>query len=355
MKRYFILLVILFSNVIHSIAQSRNPFDSTSVASYNDRFVASLFFSYRDLKYNLIESFPGDTTFVTNSNFISPTQLAMGVSLSYDKLSISGAISLGASTQEVHQRGNTYTTNLGFSVTTPKQRFEIAFRKYTGFYDSNTSLRDTNWVVDSSVYFQRPEMSSWLIKVKGFYFFNDKTFSYGAAYVNNYRQLKSKGSWFLMGDLYYHEIYSPNYFLSRDLVDNWHQLANLNYLNFYGVNFGGGYTYNLVLFKSLYLNLLFGVTLNAQQRSFSTADGLASKKDFHFGLSGSDGRAALGINTKSFFISLSGGTDFTNYKWKDFSVESRIYNVFFNVGYRFKVKETEWIKKMKENKFYKML
>lgn len=358
MRLAILLPLFVLGCVITGNAQSYNPYDTAYIQSYNDRFVVGLFQSYRELQYNMFETMDGtDTaTFPTNAVFVAPSRHASGISFSYDKISFSLSATTPATETEKKKYGATNFFSLGLNFTSGKNRIESAYRKISGFYDKNTALRsDTTWSDTDSNYFQRPNMTTWVIKVRGFRFFNQKRFSYGSAYVNNYRQVKTAGSLFLMGDIYYNEIRTNDFYLARKLTPHWNQYADLNFMSFYGASFGAGYSFNLVLWKTLYLNLLADIGLNLQHREFRTLGHAVTGSDWKFGLAQSDLRAALGLNGRYFFWSISIQYDNTAYRWKDFRVNSLQVSTFGNIGYRFKGKDRKWKTWLKNNKIYQWL
>ncbi|MFI5204652.1 MAG: DUF4421 family protein [Flavobacteriales bacterium] len=352
--RITLLLILLFlASVFRTSAQSRNSHDTSYVQSYNDRIVVGLFQSYRELQYNLQETMVGDTSYPSNAVFVAPSRHATGISFSYDKISVSLAATTPATELEKKRFGATNFFSLGLSITSGKHRIESFYRKISGFYDKNTELRsDAKWSPTDSIYFQRPNMTTWVVKVRGFRFFNQKKFSYGSAYVNNYRQIKSAGSFFLMGDLYYNEIRTSDFYLHRKLTPMWKQYGDLNFMNFYGASAGFGYSFNLVLWRTLYVNLLADLGMNLQHREFKTLGHTVGKSDWKFGLAQSDLRGAMGINGRSFFWSVSIQYDNTVYKWADFKLNSLQVSTFANIGYRFKVKDRKWNTWLRNNKIY---
>ena len=133
----------------------------------------------------------------------------------------------------------------------------------------------------------------------------------------------------------------------------WKQYGDLNFMNFYGASFGAGYSFNLVIWRTLYINLLADIGLNLQHREFKTRDHSLDKSDWKFGLAQSDLRGAIGINGRSFFWSISIQYDNTLYKWKDFKVNSLQVSTLGNIGYRFRIKDRKWNNWLRNNKIYK--
>jgi hypothetical protein len=68
-----------------------------------------------------------------------------------------------------------------------------------------------------------------------------------------------------------------------------------------------------------------------------------------------DARFALGVNGKRFFTSLTFRMDVNSYLSQGMRIEPRFKSVDFNIGYRFAYRERAWMKKIRDNKWYKLL
>lgn len=349
----FLLLISLGSKAQDSTA-FRWGYDTNYVRRYNDRLALSIFQSQKSFEFNFTQKLSNDSLGISPINYIARSNKVSGITLDYDKISLSLGFKTPVSESEIARKGSTTYTDYSISFTSSKYRIEGAFKNYQGFYDANTSRHDSTFN-DTSAYFKRPDMRSFLIRGKFFYFFNKKRrFSYSAAYVNTYRQLKSAGSMFAYGDVFYNKIEDPLSFIPPQLHNAYQEYAFLNNIKAYGLTLGGGYTLNLVLLKTLYVNGTLGLAAQFYQQETASSDGFIHHSVFKAGITGANLRAAIGYNAKNFFTSITFVTELSTYNFSKVSVQSTLFSGVFSLGYRFPFKERKWIKKMKENRYYKM-
>jgi hypothetical protein len=117
---------------------------------------------------------------------------------------------------QLHHYGQRYVT-------------DIFIQKYRGFYINNPDLS-----ADAA---NCPDLSVFHMGLFGQYVFNNKRFSYQAAFNQSEKQLKSAGSFLLGGGVYYFDINSDSSFLFR----------NENEIQSYQWGINAGYAYNWVL------------------------------------------------------------------------------------------------------------
>lgn len=176
-------------------------------------------------------------TYVPNS----PVRIGLGVT--YKNFSISGGYGFGFMRDK--KRGDTKELDFQYHYYGRKFIADIFFQQYKGFYTEDKG--------DISIY---PDIKAIQYGMSGQYVFNNKRFSYKAAFNQSERQLKSAGSWQLGGGLYYNEIRS----------DSTLRLNKYNRVRGYQLNVSGGYIYNWVISKHFYLSggAAFGVNLGIE-------------------------------------------------------------------------------------------
>ena len=336
--------------------ESAPKYDSIYVRKYNNRLVVSLFQSTRS--YNVLftqklVSGSGIDTLST-SNYVAQANNVTGLSFDYDKISFSLGKSTPLTSDDVYKKGKTSYSDYGFSFSGSKYRLESSYRRYQGFYDDRTHFYDTAYTAKSP-YYQNPSLSTRSFKVKGLYFMNKKhRFSYSSSYSNTSRQLKTAGSFILVGNIYNFYMHSDSLIIPPQMRSYYGTWAGVNYFNLYGLSFGAGYTFNLVLWKRIFLNLTLTAGWEVQHRYYKNDIAAFSKQEWSHSFSLIDGRTALGYNGRKFFISVTSITDYNVYDLKSMKFEVKFLSGSFNIGYRFPLKEYKPIKKMKENKYYKM-
>lgn len=363
MKKILILFLFSFCFVGISFANTDSipdkkkwKLDSNYVVSYSEKLVIGIFQSWRYYDLLFAQTLTTDSAGHSSMNYIARGNNSTGISFAYDKISFSLASSVEATESDVLRKGISKTKNLSFSINSKRYRLEAAYRKYTGFYDNYTGSRDTNFVIDSSAFYQNPTMYSKAFRLKGFYFFNKKQrFSYGAAFNNTARQLKTAGSFLLISNAYGFSLGSDTSFLAPGTSPSYPQWESWNKFKTLGLSCNLGYTVNLILFKRLFANFTGTLGLELQNLQYSTADGISNRNDWKFGWSAGDLRGSIGYNGEKIYIMLSYIGDFSVYKLNKIQIDTRLHAGMFSFGYRFKMKESKPIKWLKSNKFYKML
>lgn len=111
---------------------------------------------------------------------------------------------------------------------------------------------------------------------------------------------------------------------------------------------------NLVLWKTFYFNATISTLFDMQQRYYSTFNKNYEQRDWRLGFAG-DLRLAVGLNGKRFFYSITSKMDSNSFLGNGFIISPRFISATVNIGYRFPVKQREWIKKVKANKWYQLI
>jgi hypothetical protein len=355
MFRYLSLLMLCGLNVqAQDTTALRWGYDTNYVRRYNDRLAISVFQSQKSFEFDFSQKLVPDDNAISALTYIARSNKVSGISVAYDKISFSIGAKTPVSESEIAKKGTTSYNDYSIAFTSNKYRLEAAYKNYEGFYESHTGRYDSTFN-DTTPYFKRPDMRSFLLQVKFFYFFNHKRFSYSASYANTYRQMKSSGSFFAYSDLFYNKIRDPMRFIPPQLDSMYGNYSNLNTIRATGLTLGGGYSFNLIILRTVYFNGTLGLAGQFYQQQTVSSDGRINSTVLKAGFTGSDLRAALGWNDRNFFASLTFITELSVYNFSKVSVTSRLFSALFSVGYRFPFKEGKWIKKLKENRYYKML
>lgn len=331
-----------------------NTQDTNYIRKYPDRFIVTLSQSYRQYDIRFFQTLEQDTLGLGAPQMIADANASSGLSIDFDKISFSFGIKTYPSTEaDIKKKGKTKYTSYNLSLGAYRFRFESSYRSYHGFYDYKTPAYDT--LFDSTgVYYQNPSMDVRSMRVKTLFIFNKRKFSYNSAYYNTQRQLKSRGSWLLVSNLYDYRFKADTSLVPPASQFFYEKYGDLNYFRVQGISFGPGYSYNIVLFKTLYFNATLTSGFDFQHRTYGTFSGNYSDKFWKVGAAG-DARFALGLNGKRMFSSITFRMDYNSYLSQGLRIEPRFKSVDVNFGYRFPFKERNWVKKMKSNKWYQML
>jgi len=335
------------------IAKFNNP-DTNYIKLYPDRFIVTFSQSYRQFDVNSFQTLTHDTLNLGSPKMVADANVSSGLSIDYDKISISFGLKTYPSTpDDIRKKGKTTYKAFSFSFGYYRFRFEASYRDYHGFYDLQTPKYDTSYK-HTGIYAQNPSMDVRSVRIKTFFIFNKKKFSYGAAYFDTDRQMKSAGSLLLINNVYDYLFKSDTSLIPALSRADYLQYGNLNYFRVQGISIGPGYSYNLVLWKTLYANITLTSGFDFQHRTYSTSDGSYNSSFWRVGAA-ADARFAIGLNGKRCFASLTFLGDYNNYLSSGLRIEPEFKAVDFNFGYRFPFKERKWVKWMKANKIYQWL
>lgn len=345
-----------FANTDSIPEKKKWKLDSNYVVSYPEKLILGLYQTWRYYDLLFTQTLTTDSAGFSPMNYIARGNNSTGISFAYDKISFSLGTSVEATESDVLRKGISKTKNLSFAINSKRYRLEAAYRKYIGFYDNYTGRRDSLFITDSSVFYQNPTMFSKAFRLKGFYFFNKKQrFSYGAAFNNSARQLKTAGSFLIISNAYSFSLGSDTTFLAPGTSNNYPRWENWNQFKSLGLSCNLGYTFNIVLLKKLFANFTGTLGMELQNLQYSTSDGISKRNDWKFGWSAGDLRGSIGYNGEKIYVMLSYIGDFSVYKLDKMQIDTRLHAGMFSFGYRFKMKESKPIKWLKNNKIYRML
>jgi Domain of unknown function (DUF4421) len=331
-----------------------NRQDTNFVRKYPDRFIVTLSQSYRQYDVRFLQTLIQDTMGIGAPRMIADGNAVTGISIDFDKISFSfGIRSVPPTTDVEKQKGKTKYQSYNFSFGFYRFRFESSYRHYHGFYDLKTPSYDTSFA-RTGIYYQNPSMDVRSIRVKTLFIFKKRKFSYNSAYFNTQRQLKTKGSFLLVSNIYDYRIKADTSLIPFPSRIYYEKYADLNYFRAQGISIGPGFSWNLVILKTLYLNLTLTSAFDFQRRIYDTYSKNYQDKFWKVGTAG-DFRAALGMNGKRMFASVTYRLDVNSYLSDGIRIEPRFNAVDLNIGYRFPFKERAWVKKMKENKWYQLI
>ena len=348
MKRQFLHIAIFLLSALNCFSQN----DSIYYRKYNESLIISLYQSFaRQFDIAIEEKFLPDTG-KSALHYYSDADIVSGIAVDYDKLGVAVGFR-SKPPQDAKRKGTNNYFNLALSVGGVKWRLEGSYRRYRGFYDANTASYDTAFKAGVSPYYHDNSMVNENLRFKFLYFFNHKKFAYKSAYGSNYRQTKSSASWMLLGNLYWNRFSADSSLFPAAVRNYYDSFADLNRLRAFGISAGGGFSWNLIIFKRVFYNLTLGVGADAQWRKYHHADGTES--DLMYVSGSGDVRSSLGYNADKFFFFLSSMNDITNFDSRSLKIKSTFVSVAFQIGYRFPVKTPGFYKKIQETKIYKML
>lgn len=338
-----------------SLRRYHNTVDTNYIKKYPDRFIVTLSQSYRAYDIRFTQTLFQDTAGWGAPKMIADGNAATGISIDFDKISFCFGIKSTPPTEDIAmKKGKTKYSTFGFSFVFYRFRFENSYRHYRGFYDVKSPAFDSAYFDSTGIYYQNPSMDVRSMRVKTLFVVNKRKFSYSAAYFNTQRQLKSAGSLLLCSNLYDYTFKSDTSLIPTPAQQFYGRYGLMNYYRVQGISIGPGYSFNLVLFKTFYVNLTATSGFDFQHRNIRTSDESFSDKKWKVGAAG-DFRAAIGLNGKRMFFSITYRVDYNSYLNAGMRIEPRYHSVDFNFGYRFRMRKGRLYRKLNDNKWYQLV
>ena len=258
----------------------------------------------------------------------SPTSL--GVGFNYKSIGLALALGLPKSASSNAKRGNTKRLDIQASVYGKKFGFDGFTQIYRGYYNFNPE-DFIEWNSDSFPILGDMKIVSF--GINAFYLFNANKFSYKAAFVRTQIQLKSAGS-FTLGVFGNVDLATTdNGFIPNELPDSLKMSFDLKSFNTIALGVSVGYQYTWVISQHFFLNVSLTPGFGYQQIGLETIDGATSTK--HAPAAQLAGRSALGYDTKSFYMGLTGSAVLRNFQYKGYELDLATEQFKFFVGKRF--------------------
>lgn len=213
MKFYLCTVLCLLSCLCFAQA------DSTYVQPYKNKLSVKAYTAFNGLS---LDRETGNKA--TSKTYTPNSPMVLGVGVSVNNTIIN--LSLG---QALHfltdaKRGNTKAFD--FQVHNYGRKFiiDLFLQQYKGFYTADDNDKNIQLYPDLDI-------TQYGANIQ--YVFNNKKFSYKAAFNQTERQLKSAGSWLIGSGVYYTNVASDSSFVYRDR----------NLLRSYQIGANGGYAY----------------------------------------------------------------------------------------------------------------
>jgi hypothetical protein len=357
----FLFPAFLFSQVdnkkMHrdSLIRKWNTKDTNYIKMYPDKFMVTLSQSYREYDIGFSQRLSNDTIGWGSPEMKAGTNLSTGASIDFDKISFSfGLGGKEATDADIKKYGTTTHKAFGLSFSAYRFRVESSYRNYHGFYYPNSRIYDTLHYDTTGALLQNSSMNVRSLRMKTIFIMNKRHFSYASAYYNTQRQLKSAGSLLLINNIYQNLWTTDSSFIPSPAQSLYKEYDKLNFFKVVGISLGVGYSYNLVLWRTLYANATITSGMDIQHRTLGTSVGDHPAEYWKVGYAG-DFRAAIGLNGKRCFASFTFRGDYNTYISKGITLKTAFYAIDFNVGYRFRSPHGKLVRKLQANKWYMML
>lgn len=220
--------------------------DSSYIKEFDHKLALSAFIGKSYVLLNQELASGEEKDFIPNN----PPSIGLGISIKNTIINISGGY--GFSFLRDKKKGKTKSFDFQFHQYGQKMVYDVFIQSYKGFHSADDDDKHITLYPDLKI--QR-------YGVTGQYVFNNKKFSYAAAFNQNKLQLKSAGSFLAGANIYYTAIKSDSSFIFRDR----HSFYSFHV----GVN--GGYTYTWAINKNWFINgsLSIGADLGKEKNKYN--------------------------------------------------------------------------------------
>lgn len=248
--------------------------DTTYIGRFRQEFSLR---TYVYQKFTALSHQIGETK---ETNYHPNKPVGIGLGVQYKNFSLSGGMTFNALRDK--KRGKTKSLDFQYHYYGRKFIGDVFFQRYKGFY-----VEEGN--DDDPIIHLHPDISLVQYGVNGQYVFNNKKFSYRAAFHQHEKQLKSAGSFQLGGGMYYNRISGDNTFIVNDD----------NLVSGYQINIAGGYAHTFVIKHKFFISfgLSVGISLGAERIEDFVKSVVISPSMFP--------RFSLGYNADSWSIGLN--------------------------------------------------
>lgn len=331
-------------------AQNKINWDTTRYQKFRTNLIVGIFQSYRNFDNTLSPKF-SSTAGVVGHDYVAESTLSTGIDVNFDKVGFSLGVRSRAQDNSAG-KGHTKAFSLGFNTGGNRWFLESNYRSFVGFYDANTPLYDTNFKHHGQ-YRQEPNLTNQVFKSKFFFFSNHKRFAFRSSYVANYRQLRSSGTWILSANLNYNNLHNNAPIFSESIQPYFLDHSKMRGISVVGVSANAGAALTIVIWRSMFLHLMFIVGPEQQWRTYSFED-KAPQTLSYLALSG-DFRAAWGFNWKRAYLIWNTTNDFAFYNNSVMTFRSKTLGGSIMLGWRFNTKVPKLYQDFQKTKLYTYL
>jgi len=335
---WVVVFVLISSNILSqqtdSVLVTSNQelkpmaFDTNYIDSYADIFALRFILTNKKNEFSILEKESGRTV-----DYSPNSQLNIGAGFSYKWMNVNLSVAFPGSNKDNDVFGNTRRFDLQTNLYSRKFVVDLVFQWYRGFYVLNPTLINPGWQ-PGDPYPIRDDIKSFAMGFTGNYVFNNKKFSYQAAFTFNERQKKSAGSFTVGGGWLMFNLKSDTGLVPSALFPDSITPINFSKITLNTIYGMGGYAHTFII-RKWYFTLALGLGSGISTSSSKTTADIKSKNKPSFSIV-SDFRGSVGYNSELFYVGLSWFTGaFAVNSTKDILVTYSLSRLNFYVGYRF--------------------
>ncbi len=309
------------------------PFDTTYIKSFRDDLTLGITVPQKYVNFSLSD--------LQNDQYLDyqpNTSLSIGLKGAYKMLALSLAIGLPKTTEDVEKYGVTEKIDLQANIYLRKFVVDAYFQYYKGMYLENMEEYYPLFP-DNSSYYQRPDLVFINLGLSAKYIWNNKEFSYKAAYDFNEKQKINTGSFITGGYVFLSGAQADSTFVPHFARDNFRDSSLFAMASSFSVGVSAGYTYTFVIAQDFFISLALVPGVGLQFFSAENEEDAQIASKTGFGIS-TTGRIALGYSKERFYSALTFVNGNSNIFNKGLTAVNFGYgNLRFTVGYRFKLRK----------------
>ncbi len=234
-----------------------------------------------------------------------------------------------------------------FQVNWYQDRFAVDFQYqyYQGFYISRVNIPDVSY----DEYLQKPDLRIEGYGLNGVYVFNQDKFSYGAAFNNSYKQLRSTGSFLMMASIKHTGIRTAGTLIPDQFLNEFSSTPRIHNVWITGFSIMPGYAQTFVA-GNFYLNLVLEVGPDLQYRDYVIAEG---RKQNWRAEGKMNIRGGLGYDNGDFFAGVFYLGRRNRFSVGELNIVHEAGFARLNIGHRFS--EMSWMQDIRGWKLYKKI
>lgn len=297
---FFFICVGIISKGQNTAQLFSDEHDTVYIDSYKNQLTTRLYTSrkYTQLK---IRDIGKNTTLAYNPN----DRINLGFGATYGAFTLNIGINFPFINHDDDKYGKTDYLDLQSHILFRKLAAEVYYSTTKGYYISNPGkiLSDDK---DTDIYPQRRDLLAIDMGAVAYYIFNHQRFSYRAAFNQDERQKKSAGS-FLAGAAIFTTSFQGDSVLIPHNVDpaDFFGGVKLKRSRFANVSVCGGYAYNLIFFKRVFItaSLIAGPGIG-YTKIYTQEDDIDGMKSYEFAFVYT-ARMGAGYNGRRLYIGFS--------------------------------------------------
>jgi hypothetical protein len=326
--------------------------DSTYVKDETRKLTVRAFGSNKFSKYT-----PGDYGFDRNLSYSANNNYNIGIGATYKYVGFNIESKIPFINNDMDRYGKTKFLDLQTFVYLRKFTVDLYYLSYKGYYLSDREIITTP-VAEPDAYPQRPDLGTRNIGLNVQYIFNNKRYSFRAAFLQNEYQKKSAGSFMVGGGVHNIRVKADSAVIPLDIrFPGYFGNNTFNYSNTTNLSINAGYAYTLVIHQHFFVTaaLMAGPGVNY---TVLRDDVNSQAENKISAVIGGTIRGAAGYNSEYYFV----GVQYINFinrnstpvpgAWQEFQNG----NVHLTVAKRFKLqRKTQKALDKIENKVKKEL